>query len=112
MRRGQIACYRPDPAVLDRNFDEARDPFDLETVAMKGTQIPSEEGVDWGNILLCKKEKENQIESEAAVDPRRPDPAPIDANPLHTGGTTTRSEDDGASNCQTGKSRPQPKQHA
>ena len=45
--RGQIAYYRPDPAVLDRKFDEARDPFDLETVDVKGTQIPSEEGINW-----------------------------------------------------------------
>jgi hypothetical protein len=73
--RGQIACYRPDPAVLDRKFDEAREPFDLEMVDVKGTQIPSEEGVDWEDILLCNNESENQIEREASVDPRRSDAA-------------------------------------
>ena len=83
--RGEIACYRPDPAVLDRKFDEARDPFGLETVDVTGTQIPSEEEVDWEDILLCKNEKENQIERETAVDPRRPDAAPIDSNSLATG---------------------------
>ncbi len=81
--RGQIAYYRPDPAVLDRKFDEARDPFDLETVDAKGTQIPSEEGVDWEDILLCKNE--NQIERETAVDPRRSDAAPIDPARIDTG---------------------------
>ena len=69
--------------MLDRKFDEARDPIDLETVDAKGTQIPSEEEVDWEDILLCKNE--NEIERETAVDPRRPDAAPIDSGPLATG---------------------------
>lgn len=83
--RGQIACYRPDPAVLDRKFDETREPFDLETVDVKGTQIPSEVEMDWEDILLCKNEKENEIDRETAVDPRRPDAAPIDSGFLATG---------------------------
>ena len=81
--RGEIACYRPEPAVLDRNFDEARDPFDLETVDVKGTQIPSEEEVDWEDILLFKNK--NQIEREAAVGPRRSGAASIDPARIDSG---------------------------
>jgi hypothetical protein len=82
--RGEIACYRPEPALLGRNFDEARDPFDLETVDVKGTQIPSEEEVDWEDILLFKNK--NQIEREAAVDPGRSGAASIDSARIDTGG--------------------------